>query len=94
MALGHGINHQPGDYVRLFLEHWVSVGPGHEKNVSKPFEGLVTEVWHKPHPREPERCSGRNYMRLYDGRVVFRADCYDPRSPYDWQLLSAHEQYY
>lgn len=87
----HGTHIEAGMHTHVCLERWIATAGGGQRNVGQWTEGYVVEVWHKPHPTEPHRCSGRNYVRLADGRTLFRADCYDPRSPYDWQVAGVDD---
>lgn len=77
-----------GDKFSVVLDRWVSVGPGHDKNIGAVIEpGIVAEIDFV----EPAtwRESGLHVVTLEDGRRYERYDCYCASSPYGWNEAKA-----
>lgn len=74
-------NFTEGDAFRVIADAWVDVGPGHQRNVGTSVTGKVASTDYLPGRRSE---SGRHIVRLEDGRVFERYDCYCAYSPYGW----------
>ena len=82
----NGCMYIPGDKMSAIEDDWVTVGPGHEKNVGKAFSGVVKDVDYVDN--QDPRKHGRWIVTFTDGRAFARHDCYDARSPWGWKQVS------